>query len=393
MNTKKNKRSFLSILLSILLILTIIAVGGGIIAPNLARTQQTAQAAESAGTSTPGLISHVERPEGATFGKFPDGYVYAYTDKTLSENLHKGVSGATTDLKTQTVSSGTHGSMANPFVIETTADWENFAKHASTTAEATQKNQVFVLARDIDFTGVTDFRSIPTFYGKFYGVGHTLSNVTIKTWQYWTGSAWTNNTSAKTNAGFGLFDYVQNATIADFNLVNFAYSSMPSLQAYITQWGNYMGGIAGITYGATTIMNCHVQGTVTGGTFQNYAWTGGLVGIQVATGLMIYRCSADTNFTVNCNTESWHTHHGGLLGDVYESGSAYIYDCVTNCTGNFAGKNPQVGGVIGYLRSKATAYFENIVSYANYANTLDYAGVAYGPMYGTMTLKNAFMHY
>ena len=246
---------------AVLLFAFIFAMGGDLFSkPDVSEAPQSAQAA--------GLV---ERPSGATFGQFANGYTYVFTDKGAMTELRAGK--IASDLNTQTVStSSTHGSATNPYVIENVNDWENFAKFAGTSANNT-KDKVFVLAKDIDFTGVT-FRMVPAFAGTLYGVGHKLSNITATLWQQWNGSAWANTTTAVTNGGFGVIGYMTGATVADVVLENFTYSGMHVLQGLNTQWGNYVGGLIGVSANGSYVMNCHVQGTLTGGSWAIHALPG-----------------------------------------------------------------------------------------------------------------------
>ena len=303
----------------------------------------------------------VTRPAGATFGQFIDGYSYVYTDKTKIASMRNG--SAVEDFSSTKVNiTATHGTADNPYVIEDATDWENFAKFAKN-GYANTTGKVFVLANDIDFTGVT-FRFIPCFGGSFFGQGRTLSNIKATTWQYWTGSAWAGfaTMNAINYAGFGLFGYTNNAAITDVILENFAYSGMPSIAGIDSAktWGDYLGGIVGVTGNATNILNCHVQGSITGGKFTMHTWNGGLVGIQWGTNGMIYRSSADV--VLNIST-SLNPHASSLIGDVYTNGSVSIYDCVGNSTYTIgASTETQLGGVIGYDRPGSTVIVENVIT-------------------------------
>ena len=101
---------------ALLLFAFIFSIGGGDLIGSLERQEgDTTQVAQAAGL--------VERPAGATFGQFPNGYTYVFTDKGAITDFRAGK--IASDLNTQTVStSSAHGSETNPYVIETVADWE-----------------------------------------------------------------------------------------------------------------------------------------------------------------------------------------------------------------------------------------------------------------------------
>ena len=64
-----------------------------------------------------------------------------------------------------------------------------------------------------------------------------------------------------TSAGFGLFCKIDSAAITDLIVQDYNFTSMPNTAALDQYWGNYQGGLVGITFGNSNILNCHLQGT------------------------------------------------------------------------------------------------------------------------------------
>ena len=348
-----------------LLLAFIFSIGGGDLFGSLNQDKSdTPQVAQAAGL--------VERPAGATFGQFPNGYTYVYTDKGSVTDFRAGK--IASDLGTKTVStSSAHGSETNPYVIETVADWENLAKLAGSSANNTS-GKVFVIARDIDFSGAS-FRFIPVFGGALYGVGHKLSNINATAWQYWNGSTWVNVTAAITNAGYGLIGFTSNATIADLILENFSYSGMISLSGLYSGWGNHTGSFVGVNGINSSVMNCHAEGTYTGGPFSQHSFSGGMVGAQTQTGGLIYRCSVDVVVSRSGVKGSWNIHYGGILGDVityssnkWQAGNCTVYDCVSNTNFTVVANNTFIGSMISYIRPSNTLTAENVLTYLKYSS-------------------------
>ncbi|MBW6515779.1 MAG: hypothetical protein K0B81_04065 [Candidatus Cloacimonetes bacterium] len=147
----------------------------------------------------------------------------------------------------------------------------------------------------------------------------------------------------------GLFGYVKNATIVDLNLSD----------ALVTS-GDYGIGTLFGTIEDSEIINCHVQGEVSG----SYTAIGGLAGSLL--GGTITGCSA--NVTVN-----GHYDTGGLIGEINSQGKV----SESHSLGSVYGYGT-VGGLAGFsLGVLESSYSESNVT-ASAGNTGGLAGVSAG---------------
>jgi hypothetical protein len=171
----------------------------------------------------------------------------------------------------------------------------------------------YVLAADIDLAGM-DWTPIgftnANFTGKFYGNGHTISNLVV-----------TNNPSI---SGRGLFGVTVGATI-------------DGVTVYGTVAGTafFSGGLVGNAIG-THIVNCHADCSVS----SSSSYTGGLVG-GISEGTTIVGCSAGG--TVHAEGQ----YTGGLVG--YCGGDRLVLRDSFS-TADVTGIE-STGGFVGYLNS------------------------------------------
>ena len=336
----------------------IFSVGGGIL-PESLNDGEKEQITASASVA-------VTYPNGENdLGCFPNGYSYVYTDKNKITNLRSRVSD--TDLTTVTVdSSVSAGNQQNPYVIATTADWEKFAKKVITTG-SNGLNQYFVLANDLDFSGIA-FHPVYYFRGTFYGMGHSLKNISVSTWQsYVSNTTLTNMTSS--SYGYGVFGGMSGATVTDLIVEDYVYSNMPELSDTTLLRRLRVGGIVGYSGGADFILNCHASGEITSTTTYsgtNYLGIGGIVGVHSggSTAIVtVYRCSAEMKSVVlKCKT--YCAIIGGIIGDLAAQSYATIYDCVVNVKSNNSGGNSVFPSLtIGWMQSvpASNLIIENVV--------------------------------
>ncbi len=308
----------------------------------------------------------VTYPNGAAdLGRFPDGYSYTFTDKTKVDNYRaRKIASDLTTVKV--VSSQAAGSQQNPYVIATTTDWENFVRKMGTSANAYGLNKFFVLAEDLDFKGAT-FHHVDYFRGTFYGLGHSIQNATISTWQYFNGSSYAS--LANSTHGYGVFGQIVDATITDLLVENYSWQNMPAL---LTGSANgdvggrtcRTGGVVGASSGTDFVLNCHANGQISSPiTYTGYHVTGGVVGYRMDdTGktIVMYRCSAELNATTGDRPIV-----GGLIGDIIDHTTAHVFDCAANVYNNTATVNNEnfCGVLSGYTWS-ATLVVENIIGSA-----------------------------
>lgn len=203
-----------------------------------------------------------------------------------------------------------------------------------------------ILDNDIDLTGI-EWTPIGTesrpYTGTFDGNNKTIRGLEI-------------NQSGTDNVGLigylGSGGKVQNVTLTNISVSG----------------ANYVGGIAGQTYG--TVENCSVNGTVTG---QNQ--TGGIVGRNFST---ISGCSAEGTVTGNTNV-------GGISGlcvPNYDTGTdSLIGSTIEGChsTATVSGIS-SVGGVVGNLGNNS--FLMACYSTGNVTATITYGHANVGGVVG-----------
>ncbi len=355
--------------------------------------------------------SYISYPNGSgDLGRFVNGYQYLYTDKDLMANMHAGK--ITEDMKTVIVAhsdDSTWGkSASDPYVIATIEDWEVFVqKLAKDTAFGSGK--FFTLANDLDFSSlpstVTQFHMAGIFQGTFYGLGHSLRNISCSNWVYFDKATSTYKTvTASANysdGGFGIFGKLNNAVITDLMVENFSFTNVPQVASLSGGWvGSSVGGIAGVSYGTSYILNCQTGGEIahvtytasnTAGTF---GWPAGILGCHKGV-MYIYRCSAELTVVTPTNA-NFHPTGAGIVGEVYDQtgarASCYIYDCAANVTAQTSttGHYSHFGAAVGYSNGNITV--ENFVGTLDISpdNILPHSGALGGGSY-CGGLKNIYV--
>ncbi|MDE6474208.1 MAG: hypothetical protein K2L70_03845, partial [Clostridia bacterium] len=313
------------------------------------------------------------------YSAFEDGSTYMYTDLSKVETAHNDPTKS--DTSTIVVDrEQNHGSLQNPYVINTLTQWNYFAANTG----ASDVDKVFVLGSDIMFTS-SNFTPVPYFYGKFYGGGHTFHNVTY-------------NFGA--NNDCGVFQVLHaDGIIADLNLDN----------VNITSTGTRVASLVGTTNGGD-ILNCHAKGSVTGKSThlnpstgqitQSYP-VGGLVGRANGNGIKvyIYRCSVDVKITVTAAADG--ASVGGILGGITGTDgttATSIYDClaIVDVTNNTAGIDIWFGGIVNYSAYVGEQAIENCISYIkatdNALHRISWASLFNGWAWSMskLTLKNVY---
>ena len=193
------------------------------------------------------------------------------------------------------------------YTISTKDDLVKLAEFSQSWSKYTTNNITFILANDIDMSGVTDFAGIANFYGIFSGNGHVIKNVTIN------GSL-----------TVGLFKQSE-GTIQDLGLENANVTHAENT----TNTRYYVGALVGQNNG--NIRNCYVNNsTVTAKSGVQYA--GGLVGCNE--GKVTYSWT-----NVNVQRANTRTYMGGFVGENmdYSGTSGTI---ISNC---FSVSNLQSG--------------------------------------------------
>ena len=296
------------------------------------------------------------------YSAFADGATYSYTDGTIVSEFVDQADGIGTDRTVVSIDrSHAHGTKRNPYVIDSYDKWITFAQengyvHDSDPSYQYGYGKVWVLAVDIDFRNRA-FLPVWAFGGEFYGLGHTLSNITYN-YADLVGNRWANE-----ELGMGVFCYTYTGNvfmpnpvvIADLNVDNYIF----------TNCSTYAGAITGrIAAHITWILNCHAKGTLDRSTACNkFVYWGGITsgplnifapnvvgwGEYIASA---YRCSADTKMNINepsCDTD-WYI--GGIMGGAWVGCTSYVYDCYAKLTVNQNGSTGTfIGGIVGVLPS------------------------------------------
>ncbi|MDE5911014.1 MAG: hypothetical protein K2H24_01630, partial [Clostridia bacterium] len=339
----KKRKSTKYIILSIVVMLSItIALLSGVQPYNTVRNTPTTPMADATLNTN--------------YSAFEDGSTYMYTDLSKVETAHNDPTQS--DTSTIVVDrEQNHGSLQNPYVINTLAQWNYFATNSS--SGATDANKVFVLGQDIDFSGQT-YNAIANFAGKFYGGGHTLSNI---------------SKNFGSDNQCGVFRVISDGSIiADINIDNVSILSS----------GGRVGALVGSTNGGD-ILNCHVKGDVTGtsnyvavgGSAQNsgehYA-VGGLIGDAGGSNVKIYVYRCSVNVKITANMAAVGASGGGIFGGFSCKDSTLatsVYDClvIADLTVNGTGNNDiWFGGITNYVSFLGEQAIENCATYISVNN-------------------------
>ncbi|AYJ79820.1 hypothetical protein AN286_06520 [Aliarcobacter cryaerophilus ATCC 43158] len=173
----------------------------------------------------------------------------------------------------------------------TATDWIVVNASNMNSAMNTDKTKSYVLGEDITLSGTNNWTSIGTlsakFKGKFDGLGHTISNLSI-----------IDNSSDY----IGLFGHTEYATIQNIGLVNVDIKGK-----------DYVGGLAGKHLGI--IRNSYITGSIEG-----TQYVGGLVGLNGTISVPGYIKNSYANATVKGTK-----FVGGLAGNANEGGIDYSY--------------------------------------------------------------------
>ena len=337
-------------------------------------------------------------------GEFNNGYSYVYTDKDLIDKYRAGDPDTPYDISIVKVdTSQARGTQKNPYVIASVEDWTRFAKNLDDgSIPSYGSEKYFVLANDVDFDGKT-FYPVRYFNGTFYGMGHKLKNLSVNGtsgWVYWNKTAYAQIPISGTGAplGYGVFcATTTGATITDIILENYSYSEMPMTAIWESRGVVNTGGIIGASGGEDYLLNCHVSGTIKSSISYNATVIdfGGIVGSHIGNNvdIMFYRCSAEAEILSEGLSSSIVPIMGGLLGEIHNAGTAYIYDCVANFKQkSIGGKYNHSSSICGLVENSGLIS-ENLVGTMDLTSTVnDHCGALTGfwTRIKTITIKNAY---
>ncbi|MCX4363321.1 MAG: InlB B-repeat-containing protein, partial [Clostridia bacterium] len=297
----------------------------------------------------------------STYGALFNGSTYRYTDYTKAEDMHNGV--VTDDTTLVTVdSSQPHGSISNPYVIDSVSRWNDFANDMNTTTSGITNHgagSYFVLASDLDFSSST-FVRVNSFSGTFYGLGHTIKNIDL---------------SLGDAAEGGVFITLsKNVVLADLNVSNSVFKDIKSNASLLAV---YFSGIG--------IFNCHTEGRIERENNLTSA-INNVSGIAaaVSVGALIYRCSSDLSIKVNQKSNIG-PFFGGIVGNAAGDYELKLLNCYANLKllvfSSLA--DCQIGCMIGAAgNKKGNIRFENCVGYMLHSDTHNIPYVHSGALMG-----------
>ncbi|MDE5655290.1 MAG: hypothetical protein K2I46_06780, partial [Clostridia bacterium] len=315
-------------------------------------------------------------------GEFNDGYSYVYTDKTKIDGYRAGTEDYDINAH-KVVKTSARGTQDNPYVISTIEEWDIFVQKME--IDTTRGNgQYFVLGADLDFDGKT-FHSVRYFQGTFYGLGNTLKNINITTWNYVNSSGAETPIGTNDTYGFGIFCKSTNATITDLIVENFQCVGPAQTSAAYAVRGTLIGAIIGYSNGNNSVFNCHVTATfnLSNITYTNYQPIGGIVGAHYSsvntTLLKVYRCSGDIEVATAVYDTNHETFAGGIIGEVYGT-QLYLYDCVGKVKVNQTGGAAiVVSPIVGLLETTTKVIAENTIGTCNTnSSRMTFSGSVYG---------------
>lgn len=215
--------------------------------------------------------------------------------------------------------------------ISTVAELQAFATAVNNGDYKNRTDAEVSLDANLDLTGI-DWVSIGDnnnyFSGKFYGNGHTISNLDFSSLygkvQY---------------ASDGFFGYIQNATVTDLTIQGTVVTT--SAKEYTA-----FGTIAGETSGAT-ISNCISKVSFKNNGFYVY----GMIGlIGYASDTTIKYCRNDGDITITGDMGSLYV--GGIVGFA-ESNEGISKISYCSNTGDMTLAAPHGGGIVGQLGGKS----------------------------------------
>lgn len=199
----------------------------------------------------------------------------------------------------------------------------------------------YILMEDLDMTGV-EWKSLD-FSGRFDGNGKTILNLTITAPGDKKLDSYDGNAKTYPTTYYGLFGMLENAEVANLNLLN--------VRAVITcDDPCYLGGLAGGMKNSTVI-GCSVSGVLELRAHNSCFGVGGLIGF--GTGKLE---NSSTDVTMICTDTDAATKDEQFMGGLYANGAIEMSDCSAKLDG-YISEHGYVhsGGMIGmFMREPNT---------------------------------------
>ncbi|TMJ03978.1 MAG: filamentous hemagglutinin N-terminal domain-containing protein [Alphaproteobacteria bacterium] len=201
--------------------------------------------------------------------------------------------------------------------------------------------QNYALGKDINAGSIPNFTPMQTYSGKFDGLGHTISNLTIAP-------------VAPSSVGIGVGLFAAIGATGVVQNVNFDKANVTA-NPNVTGPGQFVGVLAGTNAGIVSGVNV-TNSTVSHGTAQNGVIAGGLVGQNGLFGPgahmgTITLSSAQANVSVGSSTSgSSGNSAGGLVGDnpgtiTFSSASGNVSGGTNSFIGGLAGRNENTASI------------------------------------------------
>lgn len=215
------------------------------------------------------------------------------------------------------------------------------------------------------------WRPIQNFNGIFDGQGYTISGLYA-------------NASLQTDAGIGLFGWLNGATVRNLVITN----------SYLCS-SKIVGSVAGyVRNNAATVENVYSDAILSVNATQDGALLGGIVGWldlyqEQTPSLTMKNCWFAGSAVANSATDNWATRVGGLCGK--SGGLLSCTDCLV--TGSVEAQS-QVGGFLGAVEGRGSAAFErclmlgSVCSNRNNGNgafTGQFIGILFNALTATVT--------
>jgi len=188
------------------------------------------------------------------------------------------------------------GTEGNPFIINSTADWETLAQNVNNGTDYSGK--YFQMTSDVSVTSMVGTSEANAFKGTFLGDGHTLT-ISIS--------------EGVSEQGVAPFHYINGATIKNLTVTG-----------TITSSTRHTGGIVGFAYGTNVIDGCTVTVTIN----QDNDYAGGIIGHGLKSTTTIKDCVFAG--TINGVGDS-RNNIGGILG-WNDSGTVTLNNCLEKGT-------------------------------------------------------------